>query len=56
MKMGFASGRLNGTKQQAKEPSKELLIMNGAISISKGKPVYTRVWRSKWFTKTVKVA
>ena len=54
MKIGFASGRLNGTKQQPEEQAKELLIMDGASYIKKGKPIYATIRRTIW--EIVKIA
>ena len=50
MKIGFASGHLKGTGAEVKQQQqpKELVIMNDAVEIRKGKPVYATIRRSLW--------
>ena len=56
MKTGIASGRLQWTEQQAEKLPKELLIMDGAVEIRKGNPVYTVTRRSTWSILVTKIA
>ena len=56
MKIGIASGKLNGTKQHKQEQPNELQIMDGANYIKHGKPVYQLSRRSAWSVLVTRIA